>query len=388
MNTGHQLKYGDAPFKMIVAGAGTGGHLFPGIAVAETLLRQKSGAQVLFVTTGKPIEKTVLSRFGFAQEEIRASGIKGKKIGERILSLMTLPAGLLRSLALLFHFRPDVVIGMGGYSAAPVMVAARLLGIPRVIHEQNRLPGLTNRVLSRFADRVYVSFPDTRLPAAEGRIRFTGNPVREEIRRECGSEASEANTMDTEKRFTLLVLGGSQGAHAINIGVVAALEHLKDPGTFHFIHQTGVPDAGAVEAAYAEKKISATVSAFFNDMGDRYRQADLVICRAGASTVAELAAVGRPAIFIPFPHAADNHQVLNAAGIVEAGAADMMEEKDLTGKALAERIDFYAANPEELAARRAAISRFCGSDAAETIVADMLGLIGAPCENDSSEEAG
>lgn len=388
MKCERQIKHGDAPFRMIVAGAGTGGHLFPGIAVAETVLRHKSGAQVLFVTTGKPIEKKALYRFGFAQAEIRAFGIKGKKIRERIVSLMTLPAGLFQSMGLLLRFRPDVVIGMGGYSAAPVMVAARLLGIPRVIHEQNRLPGLTNRVLSRFADRVYVSFPDTRLPAAEGKIRFTGNPVREEIRRECDADASDTNAASIKKRFTLLVLGGSQGAHAINMGVVSALEHLKNPDAFGFIHQTGVPDADAVEAAYAQKQISATVSAFFNDMGVRYRQADLVICRAGASTVSELAAVGRPAIFIPFPHAADNHQVLNAAGLVEAGAADMLEEKDLTGKALAERIDFYATHPEKLAEKRMAILRFSGSDAAETIVADILDLIGPKCKNDSPEEAG
>lgn len=360
--------------RLLIAGAGTGGHLFPGIAVAQTVLRRRPDSRVLFVTTGRPIETTVLAKHPFETASIIAAGIKGKSLFDKVRSLAILPRGLLASVRILRDFRPHVVMGMGGYSSGPVMVAARLLGIPRVIHEQNRLPGMTNRLLGRFADRIYVSFADTVISGAEGRTRFTGNPVRSEIR-ECRSVIAASAAGDP--RMTVLILGGSQGAHAINMAMIDALEHLAHPENYRFIHQTGAGDTEKVSAGYDRKGVSAEVAAFFEDMAGLYRQADLAVCRAGASTVAELAAACVPAVFIPFPFAADNHQVANAEGIVAAGAAEMLLESDMNGAELARRLERFATDRKSLDAMKSAIGKAAAAgDAAGAITDDIFELIG------------
>ncbi len=222
--------------------------------------------------------------------------------------------GLIQSATVLIKFGPDVVIGLGGYSAGPVVVAAWLLRIPRVIQEQNVIPGITNRLLARFADLIFTSFPDTAIAAPIEKICFTGNPVRDEIIKAFDASASEKN-----RRFTVLILGGSQGARGLNRLVIAALDHLKETDRFRFIHQTGPADLQDAAIAYAEKDIANTTAPFFTDMAALYARADLVICRAGATTVAEIIAAGKPAVFIPFPHATDNHQVYNAQGTGRPG---------------------------------------------------------------------
>ncbi|MGM0452143.1 MAG: undecaprenyldiphospho-muramoylpentapeptide beta-N-acetylglucosaminyltransferase [Thermodesulfobacteriota bacterium] len=376
------------PIRLVIAGAGTGGHLFPGIAVAETVMEQMPGARVLFVTTGRAIETTVLGQKEFETAVIPAAGLKGMGLWHKLRSLGILPRGLVTAIRILRRFAPDVVMGMGGYSSGPVMVGAKLLGIRRVIHEQNRWPGLTNRLLARMADRIYVSFADTPIGAAGEKVRFTGNPVRTEIA-ECGRARQNAPDAEKKQRLSVLILGGSQGAHRINEAVIEAVDHLDNVSDFCFIHQTGTADAQPVRAAYGQKGAAAQVSAFFDDMAECYRVADIAVCRAGATTVAELAAACVPAIFIPFPHAADNHQVANAEGMVAAGAAEMVSEDRLDGPFLAGRLARFAGARHELARMQKAIeSHAAAVDAASVIAEDLCALAGKNFRRDADKTIG
>ena len=358
-----------------MAGGGTGGHLFPAIAIAEAFLEKNSRNTILFVSTGKPFERTVLSELGFSLACVAAEGIKGKGLWHQVRAFSRLPQGILQALAILLKFAPDLVVGVGSYASGPLVLAAWLLRIPIVLHEQNIQPGITNRILLPLATRVHVSFLNTRFSTHSAKIRFSGNPIRKKIQ-ECAVRSinPESGALSTRKSFTIGIIGGSQGAHAINLAVIQALSLLKDHG-FHFIHQTGQTDLQLVQDAYLLHGISSTVRPFFQDMTDCYRQSDLMICRSGATTVAEITAIGKPAIFIPFPHASDNHQALNADSLVQSQASEMILEKDLTGSVLAERILFLAANPERLA-RMADRARQQGNPlAARTIVDDCYALV-------------
>lgn len=359
--------------RVVIAGGGTGGHLFPGIAIAEAFVKRAAGTEILFVTSGKKIEETVLANTLYAKKRISAEGIKGKNIVAKLSSMMKLPKGLMESIKLMLTFKPHVVIGMGAYSAGPVVLAAWMMRIPRVICEQNSIPGLTNRMLAGLAQRIYVSFPDVQFKHPE-KVYFTGNPVRDEILKLI-KKSAPAQSDQKPAGFTILVSGGSQGAHRINTAMLEAVDCLKkDKGRYTLVHQTGVADADRVRGAYQQKQIRHEVAPFFTDMAARYGQADLVICRSGATTVAELTAAGKPAVFIPFPFAADNHQVFNAKALVDAGAAEMMLEEGLTGKLLSERIEYYAGHPEALAALGENIRQFSRPDAADKIVDDIYRL--------------
>lgn len=368
----------NAALRIVFAGGGTGGHLFPGIAIAEAFMHRQPETRILFVSSGKKIEETVLSKTAFEKKMITVEGIKGKRFSTKMVSLIKLPKGLIESLRLLIQFKPDVVIGMGAYSAGPVVVSAWLLRIPRVIHEQNSIPGITNRILADFANRIYVSFQDMEIKARAEKIYFTGNPVRKEI---LSAIQKSRNTGFKSKNnhpvFDVLVLGGSQGAHSINKSVVDALKYLKDPLKYRFSHQTGPQDVDIVRKAYSESKIEFVVEPFFEDMATRYQTADLVICRSGATTVAELTVAGRAVIFIPFPFATDNHQVVNARALVEDGAAEMIREENLSGKLLSEKIQHYAGHPDILEDRKTRMRQFGKPDAAERIVDDIYRIIGS-----------
>lgn len=365
------LQRGGRELRIMVAGAGTGGHLFPGIAVVERLTTFEKNVRPCFVTTGRPIEKTVLAGRNYETRPISAAGMKGTSIWGKTRSMGLLARGLLEARAMLKNFRPHLVLGMGGYSSAPVIIAAWMMGIPRVIHEQNRIPGITNRLLGRFSDRVHVSFPDTKIPGAGNKIRYSGYPVRPEIGKADKTERSP------EAPLTIIVLGGSQGARSINRTVAAALDFLDNIGHFAFIHQAGAGDEAFVRAAYEKKQAEARVSAFFEDMAAVYRQADMAISRAGAGTLAELAAARVPAILVPYPHAADNHQAANAEGMAEAGGARILMEKELTPEALAALMNHYRLDPEALGRMRANIEKqFADRDAAGEIAEDILELTG------------
>jgi len=267
---------------------------------------------------------------------------------------------------------------MGAYSAGPVVVSAWMLRVLRVIHEQNSIPGITNRLLADFANRIYVSFADTKIKARAEKIVFTGNPVRKEI---LDAIQKSCNTGDKAKnnhsKFDVLILGGSQGAHSINMAVVDALKYLKDPVKYRFVHQTGAQDVDHVQKAYSESNIEYVVAPFFEDMATRYQNADLVICRSGATTVAELTVAGSAVIFIPFPFATDNHQVVNTRALVEDGAAEMILEEELSGSFLSDKIQYYAGHPDILEARKARMRQFGKPDAAERIVDDIYQILEA-----------
>ena len=338
------------PMRVVIAGGGTGGHQFPGIAVAEEILARNSESDVLFVGTGNALETSVLGEKGYRHATISAQGIKNLGLFKKVRAFMLLPGSLLASARLLKDFRPDVVLGVGGYSAGPVVAAAWMLGIKTALQEQNVLPGITNRWLAHIADRLYLSFRDTQGIRTGHKALVTGNPVRREFFSAQGAarQAGESNG-DAAALFTVLVAGGSQGAHAINLAVRSALQHISDIGRVRFIHQTGSADLAMMKEAYAASRARSTVKAFFTDMARQYQRADLIVCRAGATTVAEVTAMGKAVVFIPFPHAADDHQRLNAQSLVRDDAAEMILEKDLTGEGLARRIEHYAATPEVLA---------------------------------------
>lgn len=362
-----------AGIRLAVAGGGTGGHLFPGIAIAQALVARRPGSRARFIGTDRPFEAEAVAAAGFDHRSIHAAGLKGRGLVAKTGALAVIPRGVFQAAGILRDFAPHLVLGMGGYSAGPVGLAAWLRGIPRALHEQNRLPGLTNRLLGRLADRVYISFEQSRSHFPPDRCRLTGNPVRREL---LASDRDDAvPRRDTARPFTLLVFGGSQGAHRINTAMVGAAMRMANRREMEIIHQTGARDLDRVRAGYAEAGINARVAPFFREMGALYRRADLVICRAGATTVAELTAVGKAALFIPFPHAADDHQSANAQTLVEAGAGDMIAESELTEAWLAQRIEQYRREPETLA-RMARNARALGRpEAAEAVVDDILAFL-------------
>jgi UDP-N-acetylglucosamine--N-acetylmuramyl-(pentapeptide) pyrophosphoryl-undecaprenol N-acetylglucosamine transferase len=331
--------------RVVIAGGGTGGHLFPGIAVAEEIRARNPAHQVLFISRGNDFERAALSRAGFPLAVIPVEGLKGRGRWNQLRVLGRLPWSVAQSAGRLRAFRPDLVVGLGSYAAGPVVLAAWLLRVPVALCEQNVLPGITNRVLARLADRIFTSFEQTEGGFAPAKVLWTGNPLRRQIVQAAGRAPRGAAAAE---RFTVLVIGGSQGAHRVNTAMVEALDHLGDSAGFFFIHQTGGPDEATVAAAYRRSARAARVQAFFPDMAAQYRQADLVICRAGATTVAEITALGKAAVLIPYPHAADDHQQRNARHLVEAGAAEMIAEPELSGARLSERILFFASHPEAL----------------------------------------
>jgi UDP-N-acetylglucosamine--N-acetylmuramyl-(pentapeptide) pyrophosphoryl-undecaprenol N-acetylglucosamine transferase len=362
---------------IIITGGGTGGHLFPGIAIAEAFAAKDSKNRILFVNTGNPFEISVLSERGFSRKSITAKAIKGRGIFQKAGALSKIPKGIYEAIGILKKFKPDLVVGMGSYSSGPMIMGAWILGIKTVIHEQNIFPGITNRVLAPFADRIYVSFENTKELLVPEKIHVTGNPVRKDILKcQKGKEPLGIENKRQDRPFSILVLGGSQGAHGINMAVMDALKDLEEKEKYFFVHQAGALDEKRVKYAYMIHGITASVQSFFNDMSHQYENADLVICRAGATTVAEIAAIGKGVIFVPYPFAADNHQVLNAQALVNKGGAEMILEKDLSGKVLAEKIRYYASHPELLERMAKRSKELCRPDAAETIVDDCYRLIG------------
>ncbi|MGA8281665.1 MAG: undecaprenyldiphospho-muramoylpentapeptide beta-N-acetylglucosaminyltransferase [Desulfobacterales bacterium] len=362
--------FSSAAGRLLIAGGGTGGHLFPGIAIAREFMARNAQNAVLFVSTGNPFERKTLARAGFPLETVSVAGIKGRGIGQKLKSLALIPLGIVQSGWIIKSFKPDLVLGVGSYAAGPVVLTAWMTGIPVVLHEQNILPGITNRALARFARCIYVSFENTAGRFDTTRVRLTGNPVRREILSPAAVEDREDDGRpDRTSVLNILIAGGSQGAHAINIAVIAALPLAQQKERLRIVHQTGAADEDHIRAAYAAKGIDAVVAAFFEDMDRRYRQADLIICRAGATTVAEITAVGKAAIFIPFPFAADDHQKLNAEALAAQGAAEMIEEKHLAPADLAERIDRFA-NDRLALDRMADQSRKLGRPEAARLIVD------------------
>jgi UDP-N-acetylglucosamine--N-acetylmuramyl-(pentapeptide) pyrophosphoryl-undecaprenol N-acetylglucosamine transferase len=375
------------PLRIIIAAGGTGGHLFPGIAVAQEFMSRNRQNQILFVITGRPFEIKVLAKVGFQHQCISSEALKGRGLWNQIKASIKILKGIYESVRILKDFKPRIAVGVGSYTSGPLIIAAWLMGIKIVLQEQNILPGITNRLLAPFADRIYISFENTKIGASwrpagrmQKKIRFTGNPIRQEFYRSTDAK-NKNNIIDSEefKAFTVLIIGGSQGAHSINMAVMEAAHHIKKKELFAFIHQTGPKDESEAQKTYTHQGIDATVKSFFVDMASLYRKADLVICRAGATTMAEVTAMGKGIIFIPYPFAADNHQVLNARALANVGGAEMILQKDLNGKILAERIEYYASNANALGLMASKAKNFGRPDAATAIVDDCYELTCNEC---------
>ena len=349
--------------RVIIAGGGTGGHLFPGIAVAKEFEKRYSQADIRFVIGQRKMESEILSRLGYPQETIQVKGIKGRGGREGFMALCSLPYSLFQSFSILKRFTPHLVLGMGGYSAGPVCLAARIMGIPTAIHEQNSFPGLTNRLLARVVDRIFISWAISGEHLSGPTPYLTGNPVREEL--VSGPDASKRTT----RGFTVLVLGGSLGARAVNRAFAATLEILKTKGKMlNVIHQSGETDYDRVIQDYEERGIKGDIVPFIQDMGEAYGRADLVVGRAGATTVSELAALGKPSILIPYPFAANRHQEINAKMLAQEGGARVILEENLDGEALSGLLMKYMDDERALEEMGRCAARVGRRDAAKVIV--------------------
>ena len=358
---------------MVIAGGGTGGHLYPGVAVARELLRRQPDAHVTFAGTARGLEATVVPKEGFELDVIRSAGLKGRSIVSVMRGLALVPVSFADAWALLSRRRPHAVIGLGGYSSGPVVMMAALRGIPTMLLEQNFVPGLTNRRLARVVRAAALTYDDVN--NYFGRKAFvTGNPVRPEFFTKI--HTSQLSILNARRR--LLVLGGSQGSHALNVACVAASAELgrRHPG-LEVVHQTGQRELAAVREGYERAGIGARAESFLDGVADEMTGADLVICRAGATTLAELATVGRPAVLVPLPTAADDHQRKNAEVLVNAGAAVMLEEKDLNPGTLADLVAELLNDGDRRARMSAAMRTLARPDAAARIVDRLLELVAA-----------
>ena len=385
--------------RVIIAAGGTGGHLYPGVALAREFERQMPGSDTMFVGTTRGLETNVVPREGFELITIAARGVMGKGAGGALQGLAVVPLGVAQCLAVCRKRRPDLAIGVGGYTSPPLILAAFLLGIKRVIVEPNVYPGVANRVLSPIANLVFVSFSDAVSYFGSNKTRIVGTPIRREfLHAPILSGGGNAET----RGFTVLVLGGSQGARSINRAMIAALPALvaAHPG-LRVIHQTGERDHEEVATAYRKHGLTGQVGVggarepvapanatgggppptqmevvpFLYDMPRAFRQADLIVSRSGATTVAEITACGKPAVLIPFPHAIHGHQDRNARVLERAGAAQVIVDARLSGELLAGAISALLARPDRLREMERCSKSLGQADAAERIVSECRTLV-------------
>ena len=353
--------------KIVIAAGGTGGHLFPGLAVAREF-QARHGAAVTFLTSSKPVSTRILEDGGFPWEAVAGRALKGQGLFTRLGTWWHLPGSIRQARERLQALQPHLVLGMGGYSSGPVGLAAWSLKLPLALHEQNALPGFTNRWLARLADRVFVSFPASLQQFQRNLAVWTGNPIREEF--------FQTRAPRPANPFTVLVTGGSQGAHHLNMETLHALEVLADlKDRLYFFHLTGEADQQLVAAGYRAAGFAARVEAFSPEMPELMAQAHLILCRAGASTLAELNALGRAALLVPYPFAANNHQEFNARFLADAGAAELILNKDFTGEVFADKIRKFISQPDTLAQMETASRRLARPEAAQEIVAGCVELI-------------
>jgi len=352
--------------RVLIAGGGTGGHVIPALAVAREL-KARYGAEVLFVGTARGMENRLVPQAGFGLALVKVGALKNVSLGTRLRTLFDLPRAIFHSRKIIRQFRPDVVVGVGGYASGPAMAAAILGRVPTLAFEPNLVPGFANRMVGRWVSAGAVHFEQTRKYFRNARV--VGVPVRPEFFDVSGQTQNHPPT--------LLVFGGSQGAHAINQAITAMIPEVQGrlPG-LHVIHQTGERDYNDVQAAYSRIGASAEVSAFIDNMPQAFGRSDLLVCRSGASTVAEVTAAGKPAIFVPFPRAADDHQRRNAEAIAEAGAAVLIPESELAPARLAQTVTELLSNPVRLQEMSAKARTLGHKDAAEQ-VAGMAAKLGA-----------
>ena len=358
------------PLTIVIAGGGTGGHLYPGVAVARALMARVPEARVSFAGTARGLEARVVPEEGFELDVIRSAGLKGKSFNALLRGIATLPAGLLDAWRLLSRRRPHVVLGVGGYSSGPVVLLAALRGMATMVLEQNAVPGFTNRRLAPFVRAAAVTYDGT-LSYFRGRGFVAGNPVRPEFVRAADGATSAPHPP------RVLTLGGSQGSHAINVAMVAAAPELaRRCPHLEIVHQTGARDEAWVRDQYDAAGIPARVVGYLDAVAREMKEADVVVSRAGATTLAELAALGRPAVLIPLPTATDDHQRKNAQALAEGGAAKLVEQSTVAADPtpLVEAVAGLLESPSARASMSAAMHRFARPDAAARIVTRLLEL--------------
>lgn len=347
--------------RVIIAAGGTGGHIYPGVAIAHEFKRRDAATEILFVGTPRGLESKIVPREGFELEMMQVGALKSVSVFERTKSLSQLPMSFVAARRILKRFKPNIVIGVGGYSSGPTLLVAALSRVPTMIVEPNAMPGFTNRVLARFVRAAALTFEDT-LKYFGSRGFVTGNPVR--------GEFAHLKRKVRGDKLNVLIFGGSQGAHAINITMIEAAKLLAQKNDrLAITHQTGEKDFEAVRQGYAEAGFEgADVKPFIHDMARQFENADLLICRSGATTAAEVAAAGKAAIFIPFPFAADDHQRKNAEAFERAGAGRLILQKELTPARLGEELTRLIENPAEIDRMEEASRKLGRTDSAERAV--------------------
>jgi UDP-N-acetylglucosamine--N-acetylmuramyl-(pentapeptide) pyrophosphoryl-undecaprenol N-acetylglucosamine transferase len=352
---------------LMIAGGGTGGHIYPAIAIARGYIERDPSRRVVFVGTEKGLEKTIVPKAGFPLEFISVGGLKGKGGVDLIRNLARLPVGFLQAWSVVGRHKPSIVLGVGGYSSGPVLAAARLRGIPTMIHEQNAYPGLTNRLLAKLVKSVAVAFAEAlpRLKRSDGIV--TGNPIRKEFF-EAGGAGRSTSPGSSKRR--LLLFGGSQGSRILNdtmTGALLFLARLKDD--LEIVHQTGSNELQKVQEAYRSSPFpNARVVPYLDPIVGEIAAADFIVSRAGAMTIGELSAIGRAAILVPFAAATNNHQELNARVVESAGGAVVITEKELTPERLAAAITSIAGDPERARRMGEASRKLATPDATDRIV--------------------
>ena len=368
-------KLEDETVNLIIAAGGTGGHLFPGIAVAK-LWKEKWG-DVSFIGSEKGLEQEILKKHGLEHEVLSIGRLKGEGWMEKIKTFLHLPLALRDARGLLIRKKPSVILGVGGYSSGPVVLVAFLMRIPRAILEPNSIPGLTNKWLGHFAQIIFLAFPETSRFFPKGKIRVTGTPVRRELILSPSPSPSTSSPPaggGETRPFTILVLGGSQGAHTLNVAMKNALPQLIRSGKkIKIFHQTGNKDFEEIQSVYQKQNLPHQVKAFFEDMESIYCESDLVVSRAGASTVAELIETRKPSLLVPYPFAADDHQRWNALSVVNAGGAEMILTEELESK-LCERLLHYESHREELKKMSESLAALRKVSATEAVVAECRKL--------------
>ena len=359
--------------KLLIAGGGTGGHLFPGIALAEELLTRQPGRNdVLFVGTQHGIEARCVPEAGMKLEFINIEGIKGRGLVQKLRAMLMIPRAIRQSIGILRNYKPDAVVGVGGYASGPVVLAARILGIPTAVQEQNARAGMTNRLLGKVVHTVFTAFPEAADEFPASKVRLIGNPIRRAFLDNYLMEHEQ------HQKTGLLIFGGSQGAHILNATAVDALKLLPKEklAELSIVHQTGAREVEAVRNAYQEAGIEADVREFIKDMSAAYTQSDVVVCRIGATSLAELTSAKRAAILIPFAAATDNHQEINALSLVKAGAAVMVRESELSPQRLADEIQNLF-DAEKRAAMEKASGHLGRPEAAHDIIDVIVEMVEA-----------
>jgi UDP-N-acetylglucosamine--N-acetylmuramyl-(pentapeptide) pyrophosphoryl-undecaprenol N-acetylglucosamine transferase len=356
--------------RIVITGGGTGGHVFPAIAVADELRSREPSATILYVGTKGGIEERAAASAGLDFRPISAAGWARISAYRKPLAALKLLFGFAQAFGALARYKPDVVLGTGGYVSVPVVAAAVVLRIPTVIHEQNRYPGLANRILSRFVQHVATTYKDDTGSFPAEKCVLSGMPLRKDILEQTGMHVSPAHFGLDPSKCTVFLLGGSQGAHSLNLAMVDAMNVL-DADRYQVLFMTGKTDLEMVGERIKQSAVQAYVAPFFDDIAKAYAASDLVICRAGAGTLAELTAFGLPAILVPYPYAAGGHQEANSMVMVEAGAAKMVLDSDLDGAKLAGLIQELAGDRNLLESMRSKSRSLARPHAARDIV-DML----------------